>query len=113
VELEAVTTLNVATDFSPYPAGRYPEDGPFNGETFRERVLLPLLEKAKLVRVNIDGVALLPSSFWEETWGGLIREGRISRSEAQERIVVETSDPDLKRYVDLAAQFLREARPRT
>lgn len=107
-----MATLNLAKEFSPYPAGRYPADGPFNGETFRDQVLLPLLEKAKRVCVNIDGVALLPSSFWEETWGGLVREGRLGKSEAEARLTVVTSEPDLKRYVDLAAQFLRDAEPR-
>lgn len=105
-------TLNVAKKFSPYPAGRYPDDGPFNGQIFRDEVLLPLLQEAQSVVVDIDGVALLPSSFWEETWGGMIREGRLGKAEARRRFSVVTSDPELRRYVDLAKNFLEEAEPK-
>ena len=36
-------TIYIARDFSPSPAGRYPADGPFNGEKFRETLLLPAM----------------------------------------------------------------------
>lgn len=104
-------TLNLAKEFSPYPAGRYPDDGEFNGQRFRDKVLLPLLEKARIVQVNIDGVATLPSSFWEETWGGMVRKRRIEKTVAQSRLMVVTSEPDLERYVELAKSFLAEAEP--
>ena len=107
-----MATLNLAKQFSPYPAGRYPADGEFNGQDFRDHVLLPMLNKAQLVRVNIDGVATLPSSFWEETWGGMVRMKRVDKKVAQARFEVVTTDPDLQRYVDLARTFLSEAEPK-
>ena len=61
----------LARDFSPYPAGRYRKDGPFSGEAFLEDRLMPVIAKKGRAVVNIDGVAGLPSSFWEEVFGGL------------------------------------------
>lgn len=107
-----MTTLSVAVDYSPFPAGRYPKDGPYNGQKFRDRVLLPLLERAERVVVNIDNVATLPSSFWEEVWGGMIRERRIDKETARRRFEIETSDRELQSYVDIAWRFLDEARPK-
>ncbi|WP_298127842.1 STAS-like domain-containing protein [Brevundimonas sp.] len=106
-----MATLNLAKDFSPYPAGRYPEDGPYNGEYFRDDVLLPMLHENQTVRINIDGVALLPSSFWEEIWGGMIRKRRLGKAEVQQRFEVIATDPDLQRYVDLASKFVTDAEP--
>ena len=104
-------TFNLASQFSPFPAGRYPRDGLFNGQKFRDDVLLPLLKTAQRVVVNIDGVATLPSSFWEETWGGMIRKNRLDRDEAMARFDITTSEPELERFVALGKQFLREAQP--
>ena len=112
MEPKDVTEISVASDYSPYPAGRYPTDGAFNGQNFRDKVLLPLLKEAKVVRVNIDGVALLPSSFWEEVWGGMIRESRISKEDALARFEITTSEDDLATYVDMAWRFLNDAKPK-
>ena len=45
--MDAITVhrISVAQDFSRFPAGRYPEDGSFNGTTFRKDVLVPELSK--------------------------------------------------------------------
>lgn len=106
-----MTTITIATDYSPFPAGRYPDDGPFNGERFRDTILLPLLNKAEKVVVDIDNVATLPSSFWEEIWGGMIRKHRIDKATARRRFAIRTTDRELESYVDIAWQFLDEAKP--
>jgi hypothetical protein len=69
-------TVNIATDFSRHPGGRVPKDGPFNGETFRKRLLEPALRgnTEKLV-VILDGIRGSGSSFLEEAFGGLVRAG--------------------------------------
>lgn len=105
------TTISVAKNYSPYPAGRYRSDGPFNGTVFRDKHLLPLLAKAEQVLVDIDGVALLPSSFWEEVWGGMVRKGRMDQNEVFRRFKVVTTDPELKPYVEMAWRFVKEAQP--
>lgn len=67
--------ISIARDFSPYPAGRVPEDGPFNGTTFRDEVLLPAFKKHGNVAVDFDGLFSCGSSFLEEAFGGLLRHG--------------------------------------
>ena len=56
----------IAEDFSPYPAGRFPEDGNYNGEKFRKKYLVPALQNYDKVEVVFDGVAGFGSSFLEE-----------------------------------------------
>ena len=37
-------TINVATDFSKYPGGRFVNDGAFSGQRFRDDFLVPALK---------------------------------------------------------------------
>lgn len=67
--------ISVAEDFSPSPAGRFIADGPFPGEVFRERHLVPALRSNDQVTVDFDGTDGMGSSFLEEAFGGLVREG--------------------------------------
>lgn len=68
--------INVARDFGRYPAGRYMVDGPFSGQAFREKFLVPALRgSSDAVDVELDGARGLASSFLEEAFGGLVREG--------------------------------------
>ena len=68
--------INVARDFGRYPAGRYLADGPFSGQAFREKLLVPALRgSSDVVDVELDGARGLASSFLEEAFGGLVREG--------------------------------------
>lgn len=67
--------ISVANDFSPSPAGRYPEDGPYPGAVFRDRILIPALDEAQEVTVDLDGTDGYGSSFLEEAFGGLVRKG--------------------------------------
>lgn len=68
-------TIYIARDFSPAPAGRYPEDGPYNGAAFREQLLLPAMREHESVEVNLDDTGGYGSSFLEEAFGGLVRAG--------------------------------------
>lgn len=83
--------INVAKDFSPYPAGR--TRGQFSGQKFRTSFLVPQLKKFDMVQIVFDGVAGLPSSFLEEAFGGLVREGLIgSIEEFRNRIRIVATD---------------------
>lgn len=82
--------LSVAQDFSPSPAGRYPEDGPFPGATFRDKLLIPALKNNDKVVVNLDGTSGYGSSFLEEAFGGLVRNG-FSHKTLVERLSIESS----------------------
>lgn len=67
--------VNVARDFSKYPAGRYLEDGPANGQLFREKFLIPVLKESKVITIELDGTRGYGSSFLEEAFGGAVRVG--------------------------------------
>ncbi|TAN46790.1 MAG: DUF4325 domain-containing protein [Methylococcaceae bacterium] len=67
--------INIATQFSRYPAGRFCTDGPNSGERFREEFLTPVLESGESTEVILDGARGYGSSFLEEAFGGLVRKG--------------------------------------
>ena len=67
--------INIAKDFSRYPSGRVVSDGPNSGEKFRQVHLIPALRDHDKVVVVLDGVRGYPSSFTEEAFGGLVRNG--------------------------------------
>jgi hypothetical protein len=108
--VEMVETLNISRDFSPYPAGRNRRDGRFSGELFREEYLWKALKQPDVrVKLFLDGVAGLPSSFWEEVFGGLVRKGYMSANAVRERIEITTTEDDLRPYIQLAYRFAMDA----
>ena len=101
-------TIRIATAFSETPFGRYLEDGDESGQAFRERLLIPALEKYGHVRLVLDGVEGLPSSFWDEVMGGLIRHGWTLEN-VRSHLDLVTSDPSLSVYVRLGWRYAQEA----
>jgi len=70
--------INVAKQFSKTPFGRYRTDGDFSAERFRDELLKPVMRENPEVKIEIDftGVAFgMGSSFLEEIFGGLVRDG--------------------------------------
>jgi hypothetical protein len=102
-------TINIAHDFSDVPGGRFPTDGPFNGQDFRDRLLAPSLRDDNGVTVILDGTEGFGSSFLEEAFGGLVRnydfEDTVLKGKLQ--LVAETSSA--QRYKRLALKFLDDA----
>lgn len=113
---EPEITIVVARDFSRYPGGRYKVDGEFSGEAFREEKLVPALREANDTRgrvvVDIDGAAGYPSSFLEEAFGGLVREGHFTAAELSSLLVIRAGAL-FDSYRLLAEKYLREAKPLT
>lgn len=68
-------SIQVAREFSRHPAGRFEKDGPYSGESFRRKFLVPHLRNGEAITVDLDGARGYGSSFLEEAFGGLIREG--------------------------------------
>jgi hypothetical protein len=105
-----MSTINIATDFTRYPAGRYAKYGNASGETFRETLLVPMLQKGEQLKIVLDGTIGYGSSFLEEAFGGLIRKG-FSPSVISEQIeFISTEDPtipiEILEYVKDAASHL-------
>ena len=78
MELQTWFTINIAKDFSPYPAGRYRSEGPSSGQAFLEDHLKPKLSKAMqehaVLEVDLTGVEGFPSSFVSGSFGKLAYE---------------------------------------
>lgn len=98
--------ISIANDFSRYPAGRFETDGPYSGEKFRKELLEPFVSKGENLVIDLDGVRGYGSSFLEEAFGGLIREG-YDASNLLDLISFETQDESLvmeiKSYISDAA----------
>lgn len=68
--------IDVAKDFSRTPFGRYKTDSQFSAEEFREKLLLPNLNNGYALTIDFSKISLgVGSSFLEEAFGGLVREG--------------------------------------
>ena len=99
-------TIDISRDFSDVPGGRFHSDGAYNGEDFRERLLVPALKKGA-VTVILDNTEGFGSSFLEEAFGGLIRHHNFADLEARLNLVSETARA--QRYKRLAERFIAEA----
>jgi len=74
--------ISIARDFSVTPGFRYPLEGPFSGQDFRDKHLSPLFDQQNddsLIEINLDGVAGYATSFLEEAFGGLARKYGVDR----------------------------------
>jgi hypothetical protein len=97
--------INIAKEFSRYPAGRILSDGPHSGERFRNDFLVGNIENNKPFVIEFDGARGYGSSFLEEAFGGLIRNG-MSKEKVLKLITFSSSDPtleiEIKEYIDEA-----------
>lgn len=97
-------------EYSKTPGGRYRHEGPFSGEDFRETVLEP--EYANAVRSNerieicLDGVFGYPTSFLEETFGGMVR---VLKSAEFMKIITLISE-DQPSLIDEINGYIEEAK---
>jgi len=95
--------INIATDFTRYPGGRYLNDGPYSGERFRKDFLLPVLKSGQHARIKFDGARGYGSSFLEEAFGGLVREEGFDPAKILDTFDLESSDEsiveEIKEYI--------------
>lgn len=72
-------------DFSEFPGPRYRKLGPNSGEDFRETVLAPaIMQQGGDITIDLDGTAGYGSSFLDEAFGGLVRTGQATPSQARQ-----------------------------
>lgn len=103
-----VKTINIAKDYSESPSGRHPVDGEYNGETFRDYLLIPALQEADRVCVEIDGPLGYPSSFSEEAFGGLIRAG-VKLEDVKKKLKIIFKHEKYKLYHDNIWRYIESA----
>lgn len=102
--------ISVARDFSPYPAGRYEDDGDYCGQRFREGHLVPALRRAECVEVSFEGVYGCGSSFLDEAFGGLVREDGFTKEQLDRQLVISAGDDSsLADSVKLADEYIARA----
>jgi len=110
-----MTIINVGKDFSRTPGGRRYNSGPDSGELFRERFLLPALQRAVTqgdrVFVVLDGPRGYLSSFLEEAFGGLIRRGYFTKAQLKRHLDIRAEDSFYETYRRLALKYIDEANP--
>lgn len=84
--------INISSDFSPYPWFRYRKHGgKYSGEEFRDKFLIPALEKDSCVTIELDGTEGYGSSFLEEAFGGAVRAGHQLTPERLEFVSTDAS----------------------
>lgn len=101
--------INIAKQFSKVPAGRYLADGNKTGELFRTKFLIEALNGTKEeIEIVLDGAVGYPSSFLEEAFGGLVRNG-FTADQLKERLRIVANEPRKKRYVAQIWDYITEA----
>lgn len=94
--------INIAEDFTKTPGGRYINEGDYSGELFRNSILAPKYKEAKekneKLKVIMDGCLGYPSSFLDESFGGLARE--LNDKHIMNNIIFVSEDqPNLVDYI--------------
>lgn len=112
--VEAEMPVLKVVEFVAAPGGRFRSDGPNSGEAFRDDVLAPCLDQAiatgqRLV-VELDGTPGYPSSFLEETFGGLVRLGRFSWADLTQFLHIEARTKRYAPYAILVQRHMEAAR---
>ncbi|EGH99459.1 STAS-like domain-containing protein [Pseudomonas syringae] len=102
-----MTTLYVAKDFTKMPCVRMRGDGKKSGEEFRDDILLPALRTNRKVTVDLDGVLTLGSSFLEEAFGGLVREGYFTARELGSKLEIKFQ---VESYVKESWEYVNAAK---
>jgi STAS-like domain of unknown function (DUF4325) len=105
--MNSIYKINISQNFSAIPLGRFPSDSDYNGETFREKWLLPALKKNKSIEIILDGTEGYGSSFLEEAFGGLVRVHNFSASDLLSRLsFTSLEDPTL---IDEISDYINHA----
>lgn len=104
-------TINIAKDFSPIPGARYPIEGDYSGQEFRQTLLTPKLKQAiednSLLIIDLDGTLGYGTSFLEEAFGGLIRTDKFQLEDIKKHIRILCNDD--ASYIDEIETYIQDA----
>lgn len=98
--------INVATDFTRYPSGRYKKNGSSSGEEFREKHLEPHLKKGESIELFLDDTIGYGSSFLEEAFGGLVRALGMKAEKIIPMLKLQSIDKSLIQEIE---EYINEA----
>jgi hypothetical protein len=98
----------IADDFTDTPGGRYRKIGKFSGEQFREEVLIHLLKTNDSITIDLDDTEGYPSSFLEESFGGLVRAG-FSVDDLKAKLTLVARDPAFEFYIGEIWEYIEKA----
>ena len=100
--------INMAEDFSRFPAGRFISDGEFSGEKFRKDFLVPNLKKDEVLEIDLTGLGGVGSSFWDEAFAGLILRENFTYEDLKNKLkFICTDDITLE---PLIWQYIKDAK---
>lgn len=104
-------TINIATDFSRTPGGRYISEGNNSGELFLNTVLRPKYLEAKKtgqkLQIIFDGCLGFPSSFIDESFGRLARELKDKKI-LKDVELISNDQPSLVAYIESRVAAAKE-----
>ncbi|TXJ45634.1 DUF4325 domain-containing protein [Brachyspira aalborgi] len=84
--------INLSKDYNNAPAGRYCTDSDYSGEHFRKELLIPALKENDTVTIILDDLDGIGSSFWDEAFGGLVRDGKFSKEDLNKKLILKCDD---------------------
>ncbi|BEC04452.1 STAS-like domain-containing protein [Escherichia coli] len=102
-----IKKISIINDFNKKPYGRYPSDGPGNGEKFRKQHLVPALQDFDKVIVDLTGYNRYGRSFIDEAFGGLIRAENFTKKELDNKL--EYHHDELKSFELLIKERIEKA----
>jgi hypothetical protein len=105
----SMTKINIAKQFYDAPVGRFPADGDYNGQRFRNEYLVPALKSGNDVFIDMDGTDGYGSSFLEEAFGGLVRLCGFTSKDLHARLRLK-SDEDLS-FIEEVWEYIDSAKP--
>jgi hypothetical protein len=102
--------IHIAREFSPYPVGRFYEDGPDSGQRFRETFLEPPLAAGDSIQVDLSGTEGYGSSFLDEAFGGVVRKFKFTLDDVKKRLIlVADADPVDQSYLHETLDYIADA----
>lgn len=100
--------INIATDFSDSPGGRFIKQGPKSGEEFRKTFLEKHFSDGsnQTIKINFDGSFGYATSFLEEAFGGLVRKFGYEKIKNRLEFISEENPT----YIEKVVKYMNEAK---
>jgi hypothetical protein len=99
--------IEIAKDFTEFPGVRTPEGGPFSGQEFCEKFLLPAIQSEGRTEIVFDGTCGYASSFLDEAFGSLVRRGHTQKAISEKFIFLSQHN----RIIDEIWKRIKNAKP--